>query len=55
MIKKNMKLITVVKNGARVVPTENPQSSKIIIHFRDQRLSKKSRKHRAQRLTHFTS
>jgi hypothetical protein len=45
MINKNMKLTTIVKNGARVVPIENPQSLKSIIHSRNQRLSKKLKEH----------
>jgi hypothetical protein len=37
-----MKLTVVVKIGARLMPTQSPQSSKNRIHSRDQKLSKKS-------------
>jgi len=45
----------VVKHGAGLVPIENPQSPKSIIHSKDQSLSKKSKEHRVQCLAHFTS
>jgi hypothetical protein len=54
--KKTMKFTRAVKNG--VTPIENPETLKRKIHsrdFKEQRLLKKSKEHRVQRLVHLTS
>jgi hypothetical protein len=56
MTKKTMKFTKAMKNG--IVPTKNPEILKSKIHSknsRKQRILKKFREHRAQRLVHLTS
>ncbi len=51
-----MKFTKAMKNG--IAPTKNPETLKNKIHykdFREQRLLKKLKEHRVQRLIHLTS
>jgi hypothetical protein len=56
MTKKTMKFTGVVENGVTLI--ENPKTLERKIHsrnFKDQRLMKKSKEHKAQCLVHLTS